>query len=71
MSDEQGEHKDKSPLAHPIESVEHEVEHLADVAEEGESPATPAILGVSLIAVLIPVVAILIAASFLIAHFFG
>ncbi|HSS81548.1 MAG TPA: hypothetical protein VLK24_10155 [Gaiellaceae bacterium] len=71
MSDERGEHEDESPLAHPIEAVEHEVEHLADVAEEGESPATPAILGVSLIVVLIPVVAIVIAASFLIAHFIG
>jgi hypothetical protein len=71
MSDEHGEHEDESSLAHPIEAVEHEVEHLAEVAEEGKSPATPAILGGGLIAVLIPVVAILIAASFLIAHFFG
>ena len=65
MSDEQGEHDDESPLAHPIEAVEHEVEHLAELADEGESPATPAILGVGLIAVLIPVVAILIVACFL------
>jgi hypothetical protein len=35
MSDEQGEHEDESPLAHPVEAVEHEVEHLADVANEG------------------------------------
>ena len=68
MSDEPGEHDDESPLAHPIEAVEHEVEHLAEVADEGESPATPAILGVGLIAVLIPVVAILIGASFLVAY---
>ena len=68
MSDERGEHEDESPLAHPVKAVEHEVEHLADVADEGESPATPAILGVSLIAVLIPVIAILIGASFLAAY---
>lgn len=66
MSDEQGKHDDDSPLAHPIEAVEHEVEHLADVADEGESPATPAILGVGLVTVLIPAVAILIGACFLI-----
>ena len=65
MSDEQGKHDDESPLAHPIEAVEHEVEHLAELADEGESPATPAILGVGLIAVLIPAVAILIVACFL------
>ncbi len=67
MSDEQG-NDDESPLAHPIHAAEHEVEHLAELAEEGESPATPAILGVGLIAVLIPVVAILIGASFLTAY---
>src|SRR6476646_571578 len=66
MSDEQGEHEDESPLAHPVKAAEHEVEHLADVADEGESPATPAILGVSLIAVLIPVIAILILAAYLV-----
>jgi hypothetical protein len=66
MSDEHGEHEGESPLAHPIQAAEDEVEHLVEVAEEGESPATPAILGVGLIAVLIPVVAILIGASFLI-----
>ena len=65
MGDEHGEHEDESPLAHPIEAVEHEVEHLAELADEGESPATPAILGVDLIAVLIPAVAILIVACFL------
>jgi hypothetical protein len=67
VTDEHGEHEDESPLAHPIEAAEEEVEHLAEVADEGESPATPAILGVGLIAVLIPVVAILIGASLLVA----
>ena len=68
MSDEQGEHEDESPLAHPIHAAEHEVEHLAEVADEGESPATPAILGGTLILILIPVVAILIGLSFLVAY---
>ena len=68
MSDERPE-QDENPLAHPIEAAEHELEHLEDVAEEGKSPATPAILTAGLLAVLIPAVAILIAAAFLIAHF--
>lgn len=68
MSDEQGEHEDENPLAHPIEAAEHEVEHLVEVADEGKSPATPAILTGGLIAVLIPVIAILIGASFLTAY---
>jgi hypothetical protein len=66
MSDEQGEHEGESPLAHPIDAVEHEVEHLREVAEEGKSPATPAILTGGVLAVLIPVIAILIGACFLI-----
>jgi cytochrome c5 len=68
MSDEPGEHEDESPLAHPIEAAEQEVEHLAEIADEGESPATPAILGGGLILILLPVVAILIGASFLVAY---
>jgi Rad3-related DNA helicase len=60
---------DESHLPHPIQAAEHELDHLHDVAEEGKSPATPAILTAGLLAVLIPVIAILIAASFLIAHF--
>jgi outer membrane protein assembly factor BamB len=58
----------ESHLPHPIQAAEHEVEHLHDVAEEGKSPATPAILGGTLILILIPIVAILIAASFLTAY---
>jgi cytochrome c5 len=59
---------DEHPLAHPIQAAEHEVEHLVEVADEGKSPATPAILGGGLIAVLIPVIALLIGASFLTAY---
>jgi hypothetical protein len=61
------EHEGENPLAHPI----HELEHLEEVAEEGKSAATPAILGGGLVAVLGLVVAILIAVAFLVAHFFG
>jgi cytochrome c5 len=58
----------ESHLPHPIQAAEHEVEHLREVADEGESPATPAILGGGLIAILVPVVAILIGASLLTAY---
>jgi cytochrome c5 len=59
---------EEHPLAHPIQAAEHEVEHLVDVADEGKSPATPAILTGGLIAILIPVIGILIGASFLTAY---
>jgi cytochrome c5 len=58
----------ESNLPHPIQAAEHELEHLQDVAEEGKSPATPAILGGTLIVILIPIVALLIGASFLTAY---
>jgi cytochrome c5 len=59
---------DESHLPHPIQAAEHELEHLQDVAEEGRSPATPAILGGGLILILIPIVALLIGASLLTAY---
>jgi mono/diheme cytochrome c family protein len=59
---------DESHLPHPIQAAEHELEHLQDVAEEGKSPATPAILGGGLILILIPIVALLIGASLLTAY---
>ena len=59
----------ESPLRHPVHAAEHEVEHLADVAEEGESPATPLIVIVAVGLVALVVVAVLIAAAFLAAHY--
>ena len=55
-------------VRHPIRSAEHEVEHLEEIAQKGESPATPAILAGGLLAILIPIVAILIGAAFLIPY---
>jgi hypothetical protein len=55
--------------ARPIHSAEHEVEHLREVADEGQSGATPAILVGEVLAVVIPVVAILIAVTFLAARY--
>ena len=59
----------ESPLRHPVHAAEHEVEHLADIAEEGESPATPLIVIVAVGLVALVVVAVLIAAAFLAAHY--
>ena len=50
-------------LPHPVRSAEHELEHLNEVADEGESGATPAILIGGLLAILIPIVALGIAAA--------
>jgi quinohemoprotein ethanol dehydrogenase len=54
----------ESATRHPVHAVEHEVEHLYDTAEEGESPATPAIVGGGVLAFLVPLAAILIAFAF-------
>jgi hypothetical protein len=59
----------ESPIRHPIHAAEHEVEHLADVAQEGESPATPLIVIVAVALVALVVVVLLIAGAFLAAHY--
>jgi len=53
-------------LPHPVRSAEHEVEHLREVADKGESEATPAILAGGVLAVLLPITALVIAAAVLI-----
>ena len=64
-----GEQEPESPLRHPIHAAEHEVEHLAHVADEGQSPATPLIVVLAVSAVVLVVVALLIGAAFLAAHY--
>jgi hypothetical protein len=56
------------PLRHPIHAAEREIEHLHDIASEGESPATPAILIGTWVAAVVPLVAIVIALAFTIAY---
>jgi hypothetical protein len=65
------EDEHESALRHPIHAAEHEVEHLAEVAEEGESPATPLIVIVAVSVVVFAVIALLIGAAFLVAHYLG
>jgi hypothetical protein len=64
-----GEDEHESPIRHPVHAAEHEVEHLAEVAREGESPATPLIVILAVGAVVLVVVVLLIGAAFLAAHY--
>jgi hypothetical protein len=51
-------------FAHPVREIEAEAEHLHEIEQEGESPATPfiAILGVFLF--LLPIVLVLLGIAF-------
>ena len=46
-------------VPHPIRSAEHEVEHLYEVADDGESAATPAIMYGGVLAVVLPLALIM------------
>ena len=52
-----------------LRTVEHDLAHLKEIAEDGESPATPAIVTATVLAAVIPIVASAIAVAFLVAHF--
>jgi hypothetical protein len=56
-------------VRHPIDATVHEVAHLREVADEGESAATPAILAGAALAFVASLAAILILLVFTIAHF--
>ena len=63
------EEEHESPIRHPVHAAEHEIEHLADVAEEGESATTPLIVIVAIALVALVVIVLLIGAAFLAAHY--
>ena len=54
---------------HPIRAAEDEAARLREVAEKGDSVATPAILVVAVVGFFAPVVALLILVDFGVAHF--
>ena len=54
---------------HPLRATEHEAEHLREVADEGESPKTPAILVGFALGFIIPIAALLMLLAFGVAHF--
>ena len=55
-------------VRHPIHVAAHEAEHMREIADEGVSPATPAIVVIAVIGFIVPFVAILILLVFAIAH---
>jgi hypothetical protein len=59
----------KSQVRHPIRTIAHKAAHLRTIAEEGESPATPAILVALVFAFIVPIAALLILLAFGVAHF--
>lgn len=54
---------------HPIRATEEEAAHLRQIADEGESPKTPAILVGVVLALIIPAAAVLMLLAFGVAHF--
>ena len=60
---------DDSFVRHPIHATAHEAEHLREIADEGESAATPAILALTAAAFLVLLVALLITVVVVSAHF--
>jgi hypothetical protein len=59
----------ESFVHHPIHATVEEAEHLREVAEEGESPATPAIIAGLVLAFIVPLAATLILLAFVVSHF--
>jgi hypothetical protein len=56
-------------VRHPIHATVEEAAHLRDVAEDGESPATPVIVVAAVLVFVVPLVAVLTLLAFGIAHF--
>jgi hypothetical protein len=59
----------ESVVRHPIRATEEEAAHLREVAQKGESPATPAILLGVVAGFIAPLVAIVIVLAFAVAYF--
>ena len=59
----------ESAVRHPIRATVEEVEHAREVVDEGESPATPAIIAGVVIAFIVPLAALIIFLALGIAHF--
>ena len=56
-------------VRHPIHATVEEAAHLRHVAEEGESPATPAIVVAAVLVFVVPLVVALTLLAFGVAHF--
>jgi hypothetical protein len=49
---------------HPVRATEHEAGHVRDIVNEGESPATPAILVGVVLAIIVPIATVLMLLAF-------
>ena len=58
-------------LRHPLRVAHDQVEHLVDVADLGESAATPAVIVGGLAVLLVALVAAVITVAVLVEHFAG
>jgi hypothetical protein len=54
---------------HPVHATVEEAEHLREVADEGESPATPAIVAGVVFTFILPLATFLILLAFVVMHF--
>lgn len=61
--------KDQAFVHHPVRAAAHEAAHLREVADKGESPATPALVAAAVLAFVIPFAATLMVVAFTVAHF--
>jgi len=58
----------ESFVRHPIRATVEEAAHAREVVDEGKSPATPAFIAGAVLALILPLTAILILLDFGIAH---
>jgi hypothetical protein len=56
-------------VRHPIHATVEEAAHLREVAEEGESPATPVIVVAAVLVFVVPLVVVLTLLAFGTSHF--
>jgi mono/diheme cytochrome c family protein len=63
-----GEERHEHGLRHPLESAEHEVARLKEIVDDGKSAATPAILAVTWIAIVLPLLAVVVALAYGVAY---
>jgi hypothetical protein len=61
--------QDEGFVRHPIRGTVKEAGHVREVVDQGESPATPAIIAGVVLAVVVPLAALLIFMDFAIEHF--
>jgi hypothetical protein len=54
---------------HPVRATEQEAAHVREIVNEGESPATPALLVGVVLAFVVPIATVLMLLAFGVAHF--